>query len=133
MGPAPKWCSFLDSLVEELEEDKEVTVYDDYKFVTAKDLEALGLTHLLGTDLLRAYMHGYFMDIKLYHKVKAVVEPFAYEEYRKNKIRQKIDEQRATRIRQKVSEIFLPCRTALEVRICNRHVSETTKGKQATC
>ena len=107
MGPAPKWCSFLDSLVEELEEDKEVTVYDDYKFVTTKDLEALGLTHLLGTDLLRAYMHGYFMDIKLYHKVKSIVEPFAYEEYRKNKIRQKIDEQRATRIRRKVSATLL--------------------------
>jgi len=47
-------------------------------------------------------MHGYFMDMKLYHKVKAIVEPFAYEEYRKNKIREKIEEQRATRIRQKV-------------------------------
>ena len=107
MGPAPKWCSFLDSLVEELEEEKEVTVYDDYKFVTTKDLEALGLTHLLGTDLLRAYMHGYFMDMKLYHKVKSIVEPFAYEEYRKSKIKQKIDEQRATRIRQKVIETLL--------------------------
>lgn len=29
----------------------------------------IGLTHLVGTNMLRAYMHGYFMDIKLYHKV----------------------------------------------------------------
>lgn len=29
-----------------------------------------GLTHLIGTNLLRAYMHGYFMDMRLYHKVK---------------------------------------------------------------
>ena len=65
-------------------------------------MESLGLNNLLGTNLLRAYMHGYFMDMKLYHKVKAIVEPFAYEEYRKNKIREKIEEQRATRIRQKV-------------------------------
>ncbi|XP_065898622.1 nucleolar protein 10-like isoform X2 [Dysidea avara] len=100
LGPAPRWCSFLDNLLEELEENN-VTVYDDYKFVTAKELESLGLTNLLGTNLLRAYMHGYFMDMKLYHKVKAIVEPFAYEEYRKNKIREKIEEQRATRIRRK--------------------------------
>lgn len=42
LGSAPKWCSFLDSLTEELEEDPEPTVYDDYKFVTTKDLENLG-------------------------------------------------------------------------------------------
>lgn len=28
-----------------------------------------GLTHLIGSPLLRAYMHGFFMDIRLYHKV----------------------------------------------------------------
>lgn len=28
-----------------------------------------GLSHLVGSSLLRAYMHGYFMDIRLYHKV----------------------------------------------------------------
>lgn len=28
-----------------------------------------GLSHLVGTNLLRAYMHGYFMDVRLYHKV----------------------------------------------------------------
>ena len=42
MGVAPRWCSFLDSLTEELEEDPEPTVYDDYKFVTTKDLDELG-------------------------------------------------------------------------------------------
>lgn len=44
LGPAPRWCSFLDSLTEELEESPESTVYDDYKFVTRKDLENLGET-----------------------------------------------------------------------------------------
>ena len=29
----------------------------------------VGLSHLVGTNLLRAYMHGYFMDVRLYHKV----------------------------------------------------------------
>ena len=44
-------------------------VYDDYKFVTKQDLANLGLSHLIGTNLLRAYMHGFFIDIRLYHKV----------------------------------------------------------------
>ncbi|KAM8952569.1 nucleolar protein 10 [Pelodytes ibericus] len=98
LGPAPKWCSFLDNLTEELEENPESTVYDDYKFVTKKELEDLGLAHLIGSPLLRAYMHGYFLDIRLYHKVKAMVNPFAYEDYKKEKIRQKIDETRAHRV-----------------------------------
>uniref|UniRef100_A0A8C6V0P4 Nucleolar protein 10 n=1 Tax=Neogobius melanostomus TaxID=47308 RepID=A0A8C6V0P4_9GOBI len=98
LGPAPRWCSFLDNLTEELEESPESTVYDDYKFVTRKDLENLGLSHLVGSSLLRAYMHGYFMDMRLYHKVKSMANPFAYEEYRKDKIRQKIEESRTQRV-----------------------------------
>lgn len=76
-------------------------------------------------------MHGYFMDIRLYHKVtcvlpltgetccesvskcsdltvwfwlqvKSLANPFAYEEYRKDKIRQKIEESRTQRVQVKV-------------------------------
>ena len=43
LGPAPRWCSFLDNLTEELEESAHETVYDDYKFVTSKDLDSLGM------------------------------------------------------------------------------------------
>lgn len=46
LGPAPRWCSFLDNLTEELEENPESTVYDDYKFVTKKDLENLGKKYI---------------------------------------------------------------------------------------
>lgn len=38
LGPAPKWCPFLDNMTEELEENPHSTVYDDYKFVTRKEL-----------------------------------------------------------------------------------------------
>lgn len=33
LGPAPSWCSFLDNLAEELEEER-AGVYDDYRFVS---------------------------------------------------------------------------------------------------
>ncbi|CAF5202278.1 unnamed protein product, partial [Rotaria magnacalcarata] len=91
LGNAPKWCTFLDNITEELEEKPADTVYDDYKFLTLKELDTLGLSHLIGSDLLRAYMHGYFMDIRLYNQAKSVAEPFAFAEYRKQKLRAKID------------------------------------------
>lgn len=98
LGTAPKWCSFLENLTEELEESNAATVYDDYKFLTRKEVDDIGLTHLIGSNLLRAYMHGFFVDIRLFHKAKSIAEPFAYEEYRKNKVREKIEAQRANRV-----------------------------------
>lgn len=41
-------------------------------FVTKPDLVRLGLDHLLGTPMLRAYMHGFFVDNRLYNKAKWV-------------------------------------------------------------
>ena len=98
LGPAPKWCSLLGSLTEELEENAQSAVYDDYKFVTAQELDALNLSHLISTAMLRPYMHGFFMDARLYARSKAAANPFEYEEYRKSKIRAKIEEKTKGRI-----------------------------------
>ena len=35
-----------------------------------EQLESWGATHLIGTDMLKAYMHGFFMDHKMYAKLK---------------------------------------------------------------
>lgn len=43
-------------------------------------------------------MHGYFMDVRLYKKAKSVVNPFEFEEYRKKKIRETIENQRTNRV-----------------------------------
>ncbi|CAH0725782.1 unnamed protein product, partial [Brenthis ino] len=99
LGPAPRWCAFLDNLTEEMESSASQTVYDDYKFVTKQELESLGLDHLLGTNLLRAYMHGYFVDVRLYKRAKSIADPFAFEEYKKRKIREKIEQERPSRIK----------------------------------
>ncbi|CCI42709.1 unnamed protein product [Albugo candida] len=98
LGVAPKWCSFLDSLTEELEEQSQSTVYDDYHFVTRENIQKLGLGHLIGTPLLKAYMHGFFMDARLYNKVKAIAEPFAYETWRKQQIAAKMEAKQGNRI-----------------------------------
>lgn len=98
LGIAPKWCSFLDSLTEELEEEAQSTVYDDYKFVTRQEIKSFGLDHMIGTPLLKAYMHGFFMDARLHAKVKAIAQPFAYDQYRKEKIQAKIEAKQSNRI-----------------------------------
>lgn len=46
LGPAPKWASFLDSLTEELEENPIQELYDDFKFITVKELESLGIYYM---------------------------------------------------------------------------------------
>jgi ribosome biogenesis protein ENP2 len=38
LGPAPKWCSFLDNITEEMEEQTVRSVYEDYKFVERAEL-----------------------------------------------------------------------------------------------
>lgn len=110
LGPAPKWCAFLDNLVEEMAEDpndpnaytshKTGEVYDNYKFLTMQQLESLNLSHLVGTTgLLRPYMHGYFVAQRLYEEAKIIADPFVWEEQRNKKIRDKIDTERESRIR----------------------------------
>ena len=110
LGPAPKWCSFLDNLVEEMAEDpndpnaytsqRAGDVYDNYKFLTMQQLESLNLAHLVGTtSLLRPYMHGYFVAQRLYEEARLIADPFVWEEERNKRVKNKIDTERESRIR----------------------------------
>uniref|UniRef100_A0A1I7WMZ7 Nucleolar protein 10 n=1 Tax=Heterorhabditis bacteriophora TaxID=37862 RepID=A0A1I7WMZ7_HETBA len=98
LGTAPKWCSYLETITEELEENAQPTVYDDYKFVTKTELDDMGLSHLIGSTLLRAYMHGYFIDIRLYNKAQTLTQPFAYDKYKERKVKDLVLEERENTI-----------------------------------
>lgn len=110
LGPAPKWCSFLDNLVEEMAEDpsdpnaytsqKAGEIYDNYKFLTMQQLQSLNLAHLVGTtSLLRPYMHGYFVAQRLYEEAKLIANPFVWEEEQNKRVKDKINTERESRIR----------------------------------
>ncbi|EAU33783.1 conserved hypothetical protein [Aspergillus terreus NIH2624] len=112
LGPAPKWCSFLDNLVEEMAEDpndpnafstgQAGTVYDNYKFLTVPQLRNLNLEHLIGrTNLMRPYMHGYFVAQRLYEEARLITNPYIWEEERAKRVKEKIDKERESRIRGK--------------------------------
>ncbi|KAL8668408.1 MAG: hypothetical protein Q9168_006959 [Polycauliona sp. 1 TL-2023] len=110
LGPAPRWCSFLDNVVEEMAEDpndpnaytsqKVGEVYDNHKFLSTQQLESLNLSHLIGTtSLLRPYMHGYFVAQRLYEEARLIADPYVWEEERNKRIKEKIDSERESRIR----------------------------------
>lgn len=99
LGPAPKWCSFLDSITEELEEKPSDTVYSNYRFITRDDVTKLNLAHLIGSNVLRSYMHGYFINTELYDKVNLISNPNSYRDQRDREIRKKIEKERESRIR----------------------------------
>jgi ribosome biogenesis protein ENP2 len=148
VGLAPKWCSFLENITEELEErdlkgaaggtsdlvqDGQETVFENYKFVSRDDLEKLGISDLVGTPMLRGYMHGFFMDINLYNRVRAVANPFEYEEYRKKKLKERLDAKRASRIAPKgASKKKTSVNPELAQRLEGKAEATTKSGKVAS-
>ncbi|OBT75632.1 hypothetical protein VF21_05175 [Pseudogymnoascus sp. 05NY08] len=100
LGPAPKWCGFLDNMVEEMAEEETAETYDNYKFLTLPELKQLNMGHLVGTtSLLRPYMHGYFVASKLYEQARLIANPYVWEEERTKKIKEKVEKERESRIR----------------------------------
>lgn len=101
LGPAPRWCNFLDNITEELEDQTARSAYEDYKFIERSELAKLGLDTLVGTPALRPYMHGYFVSLKLYDTARAITRPFEYEEHKAKQVQDKMDKLAETRIRSK--------------------------------
>lgn len=99
LGPAPKWCSFLDNITEELEEKPSNTVYSNYRFITRDEVTKLNLTHLVGSKVLRSYMHGFFIDNELYDKVNLIANPNSIQDQREREIKKRIEKERESRIR----------------------------------
>lgn len=110
LGPAPKWCAFLDNIVEEMAEDPNDPnafgkgsageIYDNFKFLTLPQLKQLNLDHLVGTtSLLRPYMHGHFVAQKLYEEARLISNPDLWQEQRAKSISEKINKERESRIR----------------------------------
>jgi ribosome biogenesis protein ENP2 len=107
VGPAPKWCSFLDTVADELNErllgtgsssTQAKQVHEDYMFVTREQLQALGAEKLIGTSVVKAYMHGFWMDRRVHAKLRDVADPFLYEKYKQEKIRQELEASRPMRM-----------------------------------
>jgi ribosome biogenesis protein ENP2 len=111
LGPAPRWASFLDALTEEVDGYGPAagvgagapaggvgSVYDDFKFLTREELEALGLTNLIGTPMLKPYMHGFWMDARLHSKVWSAADPAVAHKWRAETVKAAVEAQRGSRV-----------------------------------
>jgi ribosome biogenesis protein ENP2 len=140
LGPAPRWCSFLENITEELEDTAggARTVYEDYKFVSRSELAtyvcscslrhelsnvsfssepSLGLDHLVGTPALKPYMHGYFLSLKLYDAARIIANPYVYEEHRAKMVQEKLDKLAEGRIRTRKDQVKVKVNKALAEKI----------------
>ena len=131
LGPAPRWCSFLENLTEELEDQTTRTAYEDYKFVDRNELATLGLDHLVGTPALKPYMHGYFLSLKLYDTARAIANPFAYAEHREKVLREKMEKLADGRIRApKNAAVNVKVNKGLAERIAKEEAREKARAEK---
>jgi len=147
LGPAPRWCSFLENITEELEDGAGggQTVYEDYKFVSRAELAtyvcvtsaiaccvnyrffchiSLGLDHLVGTPALKPYMHGYFLSLKLYDAARVIANPYVYEEQRAKMVQEKLDKLAEGRIRTRKDQVKVKVNKALAEKIAREEERE---------
>ena len=69
------------------------------RFITRAQVAAMGMSHLVGTPLLRAYMHGYFVHQRLWQKVVGLAPgTSAAAAQRSAALAQQLEAQRASRI-----------------------------------
>lgn len=72
IGPAPKFCSFLDNIVEQLQEKEksreDTDLYDNFKFLTRTEMDTIGISSFIGTPMSRPYMHGFLVEINNYKR-----------------------------------------------------------------
>lgn len=121
LGPAPKWCSFLDNLVEEMAEDPndpnafkatQSAAYPGYTMVT-KDIIEGWKTKMIDAHIPAIDVESYMQDGKMILENEGTWQMKSYlyeyhqsqfgqgESTRQNKVEQAIEKQRESRIRGK--------------------------------
>merc|ERR1712113_198189 len=84
LGQTPKWCTFLE--VNTKSKTRITNCQNDvFYFITRADVLLMGLSHLVGTPQIKAHMHGFLIDKRLYQKFKSHNDSFCYKETIKTK------------------------------------------------
>ena len=90
LGAAPPWCTYLDHMVDDLTNEASTTTYDNYRFLDLAQLKDYSLDHLIGkTNLVRPYMHGYFVASDLYEQARLIANMHSHEEEQRKKAKEK--------------------------------------------
>ncbi len=59
LGPSPPFCTFLENMTEELEENKREHQINDYKFMTYEEIVQLDGEYLIKEGRIQAHLHGF--------------------------------------------------------------------------
>lgn len=118
IGPAPNWCSYLENVTEELESStSQAAVYENFRFIEKDMLKSLNLDQYIGTNVVRSYMHGYFIHQDLYDQARSIANPHAYQEHRDREIRKRIEKERESRIRSAIKTPKVKANKALAAQL----------------
>lgn len=98
LGKAPQWCSYIENLTEEMEEQQKDNVYDEFRFLSKEDLEKVNGGHLIGTKFVKSYMQGFVIKAKFYEKLRAEAQPFDLEEHKKKKLEERLEREMKDKI-----------------------------------
>lgn len=79
-------------------------VYDEYKFVSKQEVYELGCENLINTKMLKEYMHGYLMHLRLYNKLKAKVDAVDYQSKVQTQVEKDLNKSLPTRVEKVVAE-----------------------------
>ena len=85
LGVAPKWCSYLETLSNELDHNETTKIYDDYTFVGRSDLHKMGLDEQTlhsaaerqargRKPVVRPIMNGFFIESKLLRDLRLLAQ-----------------------------------------------------------
>ena len=138
LGIAPRWCSYLDGLTEELEETSANggvnSYFEDYVFVSRDQLAQLGGESLIGSGMVRAYLHGFWMDQRLYQKLASVTEPFVLEKHQAAQVSAAVDAARPMRVPVRKSAVGVnsSLHTQLKERLAAESKAKKTSREIAT-
>ncbi|KAK8860650.1 Nucleolar protein 10 [Tritrichomonas musculus] len=130
LGPAPRFASFLDNLINDVEaEEQEGTpLYDNMNFITRDELEKYGGGQFIGSSALKPYMHGFFISRDLYKMIVSSQsnEGESFEEYMK---RQKIAKKEAIDSNKITSQRKAPKRDLGDLEITENDSKRKAKKK----
>ena len=94
-------------------------------------MEELGGEAFVGTPQLRAHAHGFFMDARLYKRLRAAAAPYAYDDYKKQKVAKKLAEKQESRIRRAEALPAVNAELARDYFRHRRRTSRASAGKRS--
>lgn len=74
LGSSPRWASFLDNVIADVEADKEnnTDIYSNYRFISREELESYEFHHLIRSSNLKPYLHGFLINKHLYSELTSL-------------------------------------------------------------